>query len=103
MQHLRKAQDVVFAETIKRNFAPCPVNPSFYIFQDNSEDSIIQKVSKKSEKTNPEEKSEKKNIFAVKYKSNLKGTPDAFSEAESEDSLGFLDQSKVFANQKPKK
>ena len=38
---LRQAQDFIFEETIKRNFSQCPVDPKFYIYTDNLEDSFI--------------------------------------------------------------
>ena len=38
---LNTSQDIVFEETIKRNFIPCPIDDKYYIFQDNDEDSVI--------------------------------------------------------------
>ena len=41
MALLSNAQDIVFQETIKRNFSPCPVDEQYFIFKDNPEDSVL--------------------------------------------------------------
>ena len=41
MALLNEAQDNVFQKTMRRNFTPCPLDDTYYIFKDNPEDSVL--------------------------------------------------------------
>ena len=91
MALLNTAQDIVFQETIQRNFSPCPVDEQYFIFKDNPEDSILPQSKKRLSQrsnapSNPAKRFNELDKLAIssKYKADLRGTPDAFSDAESE-------------------
>ena len=83
---LKEAQDFIFEETIRRNFSKCPVDPNFYIFSDNMEDSTNSKALGARPATETKTQS-RKDRFSD-YISNLKGTADAYSDTEQASSNG---------------
>lgn len=85
MQLLQSALDSTFNATIKRNFRNCPVNPKFYFYSDNQEDSSSCSNSAQTAKNGRgEDTNGKESTVFEDYFKNLKGTSDAYSDTESD-------------------
>ena len=71
---LNKTQDLIFSETIRRNFSECPIDPSYFVYDNNQADGGPGRATK-----GPLKKPHK---AFVDYHANLQNTEDAYSDSE---------------------
>lgn len=75
------ATNLLFFETISRNFSVCPSDPTIMIYRSNQADHVDNDVSPVHIKANAEF-----DIFGD-FSYNLQGTKDAYSDQEEEDDI----------------